>query len=329
MRWLCSHHRCVYSKRAASDCGGMLFRCFDCPAAFSDEYLQDGFEPIDTSQVFASLNYAPPTSAEYIRCAKCVSALPNVSLVPRPEEPAEEQEEEEEVVAVEEKKAQPPDNDVVRERGGKGKGTSNGDEEEKTGNERRGSGRAGRGVGHRRGRNLYEDSSEGAGGSGSAEWVGEEGEPDEENEEVEEAVSDGSRASPRRRAAASSRIVKVLHKRGSRLDSEEGSRDRSTKRLKAGHGLSPETRASETGGRKSPTKTSASSPGSRKQKDVVPGGDEGGEGGGGSGGRGLQGGEQSKKKTKKQLHAEKVSSKLPRAKTVTDPARKRKREQQS
>ncbi len=47
---------------------GMLFRCFDCPAAFSDEYLHDGFEPLDTSHAFYSLNYQAPTSAEYIRC---------------------------------------------------------------------------------------------------------------------------------------------------------------------------------------------------------------------------------------------------------------------
>jgi len=29
----------------------MLFRCFNCPAAFSDEFLPNGFEPVDTSQV--------------------------------------------------------------------------------------------------------------------------------------------------------------------------------------------------------------------------------------------------------------------------------------
>ena len=89
MRWLCPHHRCIHSNRPASDCGGMLFRCFDCPAAFSDEYLQDGFEPLEVTQAFSPLNYAPPSSAEYIRCAKCVAANGNASLEPQPEDAAE------------------------------------------------------------------------------------------------------------------------------------------------------------------------------------------------------------------------------------------------
>ena len=89
VRWLCPHHRCVYSDRPASDCGGMLFRCFDCPAAFSDDYLHDGFEPLEVSRAFSTLNYLPPTSAEYIRCAKCVVAMGNASLEPPPELPAE------------------------------------------------------------------------------------------------------------------------------------------------------------------------------------------------------------------------------------------------
>ena len=92
-RWLCPHHRCVHSNRPASDCGGMLFRCYDCPAAFSDDYLEDGFVPVDTSDAFRPLNYAPPTSAEYIRCVKCAVALANASLVPPGEKPAEEEEE--------------------------------------------------------------------------------------------------------------------------------------------------------------------------------------------------------------------------------------------
>ena len=92
-RWLCPHHRCVHSNRPASDCGGMLFRCYDCPAAFSDDYLEDGFVPVDTSEAFRPLNYAPPTSAEYIRCVKCAVALANASLVPPGEKPAEEEEE--------------------------------------------------------------------------------------------------------------------------------------------------------------------------------------------------------------------------------------------
>ena len=54
---------------------GMLFRCFDCPAAFSDEYLHDGFEPLDTSHAFYSLNYQAPTSAEYIRFATCAACF--------------------------------------------------------------------------------------------------------------------------------------------------------------------------------------------------------------------------------------------------------------
>ena len=44
-------HTHYYTRRRASDSGGMLFRCFDCPAAYSDEFLPDGFEPVDTSQV--------------------------------------------------------------------------------------------------------------------------------------------------------------------------------------------------------------------------------------------------------------------------------------
>jgi hypothetical protein len=87
--WCCPHHRCAVTQRPASDCGGLLFRCCSCPRAFSDDCLEDGFEPVCMDAAYSRIGYVPPTSAEYIRCAVCVRKMPNETLQPDVMEPCE------------------------------------------------------------------------------------------------------------------------------------------------------------------------------------------------------------------------------------------------
>ena len=42
--WACPHHGCTYCGRIASDAGGLLLRCVDCPRAYCDDCCPDGFK---------------------------------------------------------------------------------------------------------------------------------------------------------------------------------------------------------------------------------------------------------------------------------------------
>jgi hypothetical protein len=66
--------------------------CVDCPRGLSDAALADGFEPVDATAALAAAAYAPPPSAEYIRCAACAAARPDAPAVLEPEPPAEDEE---------------------------------------------------------------------------------------------------------------------------------------------------------------------------------------------------------------------------------------------
>ena len=72
--YICQQHKCQTCQRNSSDCGGLIFRCVCCPAAFCDECMRDGFEPVTSHPQWEALGFKPSQNYEYIRCIDCVES---------------------------------------------------------------------------------------------------------------------------------------------------------------------------------------------------------------------------------------------------------------
>lgn len=70
--WACPHHGCTYCGRVASDAGGLLLRCVDCPRAYCDDCCPDGFKAMPKGDPYLNaLGWKKPSSVELIQCKIC------------------------------------------------------------------------------------------------------------------------------------------------------------------------------------------------------------------------------------------------------------------
>ena len=72
--YICPQHKCQTCSRSSSDAGGLIFRCVSCLAAFCDECMRDGFEPLPSHPEWEALGFTPSQNYEYIRCSDCIEA---------------------------------------------------------------------------------------------------------------------------------------------------------------------------------------------------------------------------------------------------------------
>ena len=73
MGWQCPQHHCKSCNRTASEAGGLLFRCVDCPTAFCAECNGETlFDAVEGNPEWEALGFYLPKSFEYVRCNDCV-----------------------------------------------------------------------------------------------------------------------------------------------------------------------------------------------------------------------------------------------------------------
>ena len=73
MGWQCPQHHCKSCNRTASEAGGLLFRCVDCPIAFCAECNgETPFDAVEGNPEWEALGFYLPKSFEYVRCNDCV-----------------------------------------------------------------------------------------------------------------------------------------------------------------------------------------------------------------------------------------------------------------
>ena len=73
MGWQCPQHHCKSCNRTASEAGGLLFRCVDCPTAFCAECNgETPFDAVEGNPEWEALGFYLPKSFEYVRCNDCV-----------------------------------------------------------------------------------------------------------------------------------------------------------------------------------------------------------------------------------------------------------------
>ncbi len=72
----CPQHACLICDGKASNRGGLLFRCTDCPSTVCESCLPESFEAVDRNDVVAVLGFLSG-SIEYIRCSACLGKPPN------------------------------------------------------------------------------------------------------------------------------------------------------------------------------------------------------------------------------------------------------------
>ena len=73
MGWQCPQHHCKSCNRTASEAGGLMFRCVDCPSAFCAECNGDTpFDAVEGHPEWESMGFYLPKSFEYVRCNECV-----------------------------------------------------------------------------------------------------------------------------------------------------------------------------------------------------------------------------------------------------------------
>ena len=78
----CPQHKCKLCRRSASNAGGLLFRCVDCPNALCFDCIEkyemvDKFNFLERDKVKweSDLHFVAASTYEYMRCPECVSAL--------------------------------------------------------------------------------------------------------------------------------------------------------------------------------------------------------------------------------------------------------------
>jgi hypothetical protein len=80
LRTSCPQHKCRLCRRSASNAGGLLFRCTDCPVALCYDCIEkyelvDQFEFLERENVVweTQLGFAAPSTYEYMKCPDCVT----------------------------------------------------------------------------------------------------------------------------------------------------------------------------------------------------------------------------------------------------------------
>jgi len=72
MGWQCPQHHCKSCNRTASEAGGLMFRCVDCPTAFCAECNgETPFDAVESNPEWEELGFFLPKSFEYVRCGDC------------------------------------------------------------------------------------------------------------------------------------------------------------------------------------------------------------------------------------------------------------------
>ena len=75
MGWQCPQHHCKSCNRTASEAGGLMFRCVDCPTAFCAECNGEApFDAVEGNPEWEAMEFFLPKSFEYVRCADCCKA---------------------------------------------------------------------------------------------------------------------------------------------------------------------------------------------------------------------------------------------------------------
>ncbi len=73
MGWQCPQHHCKSCNRTASEAGGLMFRCVDCPTAFCAECNgETPFDAVEGNLEWENLGFYLPKSFEYVRCGDCL-----------------------------------------------------------------------------------------------------------------------------------------------------------------------------------------------------------------------------------------------------------------
>mmetsp|Transcript_47412 Transcript_47412/g.111742 ORF Transcript_47412/g.111742 Transcript_47412/m.111742 type:complete len:672 (-) Transcript_47412:567-2582(-) len=72
----CSQHGCMTCGSKADRKGGLLFRCWDCPACFCCDCLPDGYEAMERNHVLDIVGCVSGTT-EFLRCNACVKKKPS------------------------------------------------------------------------------------------------------------------------------------------------------------------------------------------------------------------------------------------------------------
>jgi uncharacterized DUF497 family protein len=72
MGWQCPQHHCRSCNRTASEAGGLMFRCVDCPTAFCAECNGEApFDAVEANPEWEEMGFYLPKSFEYVRCTDC------------------------------------------------------------------------------------------------------------------------------------------------------------------------------------------------------------------------------------------------------------------
>ena len=72
MGWQCPQHHCKSCNRTASEAGGLMFRCVQCPTAFCAECNgETPFDAVESNAEWEALGFYLPKSFEYVRCGDC------------------------------------------------------------------------------------------------------------------------------------------------------------------------------------------------------------------------------------------------------------------
>jgi len=72
MGWQCPQHHCRSCNRTASEAGGLMFRCVDCPIAFCAECNGEApFDAVESNPEWEDMGFYLPKSFEYVRCTDC------------------------------------------------------------------------------------------------------------------------------------------------------------------------------------------------------------------------------------------------------------------
>ena len=81
MGWQCPQHHCKSCNRTASEAGGLMFRCVQCPTAFCAECNgETPFDAVEGNVEWEALGFYLPKSFEYVRCGECCAK--NETAVP-------------------------------------------------------------------------------------------------------------------------------------------------------------------------------------------------------------------------------------------------------
>jgi SWI/SNF-related matrix-associated actin-dependent regulator of chromatin subfamily A member 5 len=94
MGWQCPQHHCKSCNRTASEAGGLMFRCVQCPTAFCAECNgETPFDAVEGNIPWEQLGFYLPKSFEYVMCGECCSTNEAKAKAAAIETPKEEKKE--------------------------------------------------------------------------------------------------------------------------------------------------------------------------------------------------------------------------------------------